>query len=309
MFDPESRIERSVQVVKELGNTENSESKKAASVSENLPDEEESTGNGASSKENSERREELTNYEINQKKISVISDGYTVEKLSVALVVNRDRLLSSLGENPDEADIEAKITELEELVRSAIGFSEDRGDVVKVSLVEFLPGELAPVGESQGSSTSFLSMHFGSIINAVGVVLAMLVLSLLGIRPLISFMSPKKAPAAGGGGIDDAFGDNTLLGGGGDFSPAGALPGGGMDFSQNMGDTMLGGDMGAMDDPMASLASMDGPEITGDNFTISDIEERESKLKDQLAEIVDQNDERAAYVIRQWLLGDGMKPA
>lgn len=306
VFDPESRIERSVQIVKELGNTENRESTKAATITQNLPDETEGDSGGQTSKENSERREELTNYEINQKKTSIVSDGYQIEKLSVALVVNRERVVASLGENPDEAAIAAKIAELEGLIQAAIGFSEERGDTVKVSLVEFLPGELASVGDSAGSSTSFLSMHFGSIMNALGLIVGMLVLALLGVRPLIKFLSPPKVAAAGGGGIDDAFGDDTLLGGGGDFSPAGALPGGNMDFSTNLGGGMLG-DGGGIGDPMADLSRMDGPEITGDNFNISDIEERETKLKDQLAEIVDQNDERAAYVIRQWLQGDTLK--
>jgi len=306
VFDPESRIERSVQIVKELGNTENRESTKAATITQNLPDETEGDSGGQTSKENSERREELTNYEINQKKTSIVSDGYQIEKLSVALVVNRERVVASLGENPDEAAIAAKVAELEGLIQAAIGFSEERGDTVKVSLVEFLPGELASVGDSAGSSTSFLSMHFGSIMNALGLIVGMLVLALLGVRPLIKFLSPPKVAAAGGGGIDDAFGDDTLLGGGGDFSPAGALPGGNMDFSTNLGGGMLG-DGGGIGDPMADLSRMDGPEITGDNFNISDIEERETKLKDQLAEIVDQNDERAAYVIRQWLQGDTLK--
>lgn len=226
VFDPGSRVERSVQIVKELGTSENKEAKQSATVTQNLPDDLSTNSGGQSASENNERREELTNYEINKKQISVVSDGYKVEKISISLVVNKDRIISSLGENPDEAAIAAKVSELEELVRSAVGFSEDRGDLVKVSLVDFLPGELASVGESQGNGASFLSMHFGSIMNAVGLIVAMLILSLLGIRPLINFMSPKSAKATGS--IEDAFGsgDDTTLGGGGDFSSAGALPGG-----------------------------------------------------------------------------------
>ena len=305
VFDPESRIERSVQIVREQGNAENKDSKQSTTVTENLPDDLSNPSGGASSTETSEKREELTNYEINQKKTSVVSDGYRVEALSVALVVNRDRILASLGENPDAVAIAQKVNDLEELVRSAVGFSEDRGDLVKVSLVEFLPGELASAGDTQSAASSFLTLHFGTIVNAVGLILGMLILSLMGVKPLIRFLSPKPEEAIEGGGIDDVFGDgnDTLLGGGGDFSAAGALPGGGgdMDFS---GGGMLD-DLGGA--PMAGgMGSMDGPA----GFSMSDIEEREAKLKDQLAEIVEQNDERAAYVIRQWLQGDdALKPA
>lgn len=305
IFDPDSRIERSVQIVREQGNAENKDAKQSTTVTENLPDDLSNPSGGQSSTETSEKREELTNYEINQKKTSVVSDGYRVEALSVALVVNRDRILSSLGENPDAAAIAQKINDLEELVRSAVGFSEDRGDLVKVSLVEFLPGELASAGDTQGGAVSFLSLHFGTIVNAVGLVLGMLILSLMGVKPLIRFLSPKQEAASEGDAAGDVFGDgsDTLLGGGGgDFNPAGALPGGGdMDFSG-------GGMLDELGAPMAGAmgGSMDGP----GGFSMSDIEEREGRLKDQLAEIVEQNDERAAYVIRQWLQGDdALKPA
>lgn len=304
VFDPESRVERSVQIVREEGNAENKDSKQSTTVTENLPDDLSNPSGGQSSTETSEKREELTNYEINQKKTSVVSDGYLVEALSVALVVNRDRILASLGENPDAAAIAQKVNDLEGLVRSAIGFSEDRGDLVKVSLVEFLPGELASAGDSQGGVASFLSLHFGTIINAVGLILGMLILSLMGVKPLIRFLSPKQDEAAAeDGGMGDVFGSDsdTILGGGGDLAGAGALPGmADMDFSGGGMLDELGAPMGG------GMGSMDGP----DGMSMSDIEARENRLKEQLAEIVEQNDERAAYVIRQWLQGDDeLKPA
>ena len=305
VYDPDSRIERSVQIVREEGNAENKDSKQSTTVTENLPDDLSNPSGGQSSTETSEKREELTNYEINEKKTSIVSDGYRVEGLSVALVVNRDRIVASMGDNPDAVAIAQKISDLEELVRSAIGYSEDRGDVVKVSLVEFLPGELAAAGDSQSGVTAFLALHFGTIVNAIGLVLGMLILSLMGVKPLIRFLSPKQEEASEGGAIEDVFGDDSdtiLGGGGGDFSPAGALPGGGaMDFSGGGMLDELGAPMGG-----GMGGSMDGPA----GFSMSDIEEREEKLKKQLAEIVEQNDERAAYVIRQWLQGDdALKPA
>lgn len=219
-------------------------------------------------------------------------------------IENRDRILASLGENPDAAAIAQKVNDLEGLVRSAIGFSEDRGDLVKVSLVEFLPGELASAGDSQGGVASFLSLHFGTIINAVGLILGMLILSLMGVKPLIRFLSPKQDEAAAeDGGMGDVFGSDsdTILGGGGDLAGAGALPGmADMDFSGGGMLDELGAPMGG------GMGSMDGP----DGMSMSDIEARENRLKEQLAEIVEQNDERAAYVIRQWLQGDDeLKPA
>ena len=53
---------------------------------------------GDQSKRSNERREELTNYEVSSKTISTVSEGYKIDQLTVAVVINRKRLLATLGE-------------------------------------------------------------------------------------------------------------------------------------------------------------------------------------------------------------------
>jgi len=283
VFDPDSRVERSVQVVRENGSTENKSASDPTSITQNLPDEPEAAKSGQSSLENSEKREELTNYEINKKKISVVSDGYKIEKLAVTLVVNRDRILAILGANPTEADINKKIVDLETIVKSAAALSDERGDMIKVSLVKFLPGELAPAGQTDGSPVGFLNTHFGSIINAVGLVLGMLVLSLMGIRPLVGLLSQKQIDLANPEGLLEAESQNVVAG--------------------KQTDPSLEG-------PTETAVTSDDQQLDApESLSMAGVEERETKLREQLVEIVEENDERAAYVFKQWLQGSAVKPA
>ncbi len=70
VFDPESRVERSVRVVRESGDSQNSTSDNATGVEQNIPQEEIASKNGDSSSEKTDKREELTNYELNSKTVS-----------------------------------------------------------------------------------------------------------------------------------------------------------------------------------------------------------------------------------------------
>ena len=72
VFDPESRVERSVRVVRESGDSKNSTSDNATGVEQNIPQEEIASKNGDSSTEKTDKREELTNYEFNSKTVSTV---------------------------------------------------------------------------------------------------------------------------------------------------------------------------------------------------------------------------------------------
>ena len=53
-------------------------------------------GEGPASSEQRERREETTNYELNSKRVATVSNGYSVTRLSIAVVVNEARIKAVL---------------------------------------------------------------------------------------------------------------------------------------------------------------------------------------------------------------------
>ena len=288
MFDPDSKVERSTQIVREAGSSQNKETSQATTIEQSLPDAASEGTAGQSSLENNERREESTQYEINRKRVEVVSEGYAVEALSVALVVNKARITELLGANPSQADIDAKLTDLEAIVRSALSVSDDRGDKVTVSMVEFIPTEAAAVTGEPFSLMRLFSMHTGALINAVGLIIAAILFALLGIRPLLAFLNrsnPDPFSTAGalpsnGGAMGDVFGNNTALADAGvaDFNPALSMPG---QMPAGFGGTGSGVE------------------------SIEAIARQEAELRDKLEEFVSEGGQRSAIAIRQWLKQDG----
>lgn len=182
-FNPESRVERSVRVIKETGNQQNNNSRTAVGVEQNVPAEQASSASGDQSKRSNERREELTNYEVSSKTTSTVSEGYKIDQLTVAVVINRKRLLASLGEGAGPEAVEKQLKEVERLIESAAGIDAKRGDRITVSAVEFLQGgqPLEAVG-SPGIVYQMLG-QLGSIANALAIVGVAALLIWFGLRP------------------------------------------------------------------------------------------------------------------------------
>jgi flagellar M-ring protein FliF len=197
-FNPESRVERSVRVIKETGNQQNNNSRAAVGVEQNVPAEQASTASGDQSKRSNERREELTNFEVSSKTTSTVSEGYKIEQLTVAVVVNRKRLLASLGEGAGPEAVEKQLKEVERLIESAAGIDAKRGDRITVAAVEFLQGgqPLEPVA-SAGIVDQLLG-QLGSMVNALAIVGVTALLIWFGLRPAMrAILEAKRSePAA-----------------------------------------------------------------------------------------------------------------
>ena len=288
LFDPDSKVERSTQIVREAGSSQNKETSQATTIEQSLPDATAEGASGQSSLENNERREESTQYEINRKRVEVVSEGYAVESLSVALVVNKARITELLGANPSQADIDAKLADLEAIVRSALSVRDDRGDAVKVSMVEFIPTEAEIAAGEPFSVMRLFTMHTGALINAVGLIIAAILFALLGIRPLLAFLNranPEQSQKVG------ALPSN------------GGAPGGGASGSQGL---VGGAAPGA--NPALSMQGQSSVGLGASSPTAESIEtiaRQEAELREKLEEFVSEGGQRSAIAIRQWLKQDG----
>jgi flagellar M-ring protein FliF len=184
IFDPSSRVERSVRTVKDNQIAQNSSAGGApASVQESLPDQKGGGGAGKASNETNDRREELTNYEVSSKTIETTHEGYVVEKLSIAILVNKDRLAAAGGSGADAVPVEHQLMDIEQLAGSAAGFSKDRGDVLKVSAVSFVDN--GPEAPPQPGIVAGLLEHLGTFVNALALIAVVMLVLFLGLRPAV----------------------------------------------------------------------------------------------------------------------------
>lgn len=198
-YDPESKVERSTRSVKENNESQNSQSNAAVSVDQNVPQEATPGGAGGdTSSDKKERKEETANYEINSRQTATVSNGYGVDLLSVAVVVNRQVLAKSLGDNAPDDKITARLDELAQLARSAIGFSEKRGDTLKVTAVDFMADQAALDAVPEESFLARLGGHSGTLINGIALIVVALLVLLLGLKPALKLiLAAPPAPPAG----------------------------------------------------------------------------------------------------------------
>ncbi len=281
VFDPESRVERSTRVTKEQQKSSQQQPDNAATVQQNVPQAAPTGGTtGPQSNDQTEKKEEQTNYEINSKTVATVKSSYTLEKLSVAVVVNRGRVAAMVGEGADQAKIDAYIQEMQKIVASAVGLDPARGDVITLTAMDFVNAQLLDEAVAGPGIMETLTRNLGGIINALAFVAVAFLVVWMGMRPLARSMG------LGGGGT--ALAENEPVGLElPDFSPA-ATGGAGGALMEG-----FGSDFGF--DSTDDLLSLGDDSEGGFNRRVKEGPER------RLARMVEISEERAAKILRKWV--------
>ena len=194
-YNPDQRVERSVRVTKEQQSSQNAAGSQPAGVEANLPKQ---TGSGTEQKQSNDqtqKREELTNYEVSSKSVQTTSAGFVVQNLSVAVLVNRAALAASLGDKPTPEAVASQVKEIEQLVASAAGLDAKRGDVVKISVVDFVNSSKDLEPAAGPSLIEIVARQTGSIVNAGAIVLVAGMLVWFGMRPGLKMLLAPPAVA------------------------------------------------------------------------------------------------------------------
>ncbi len=275
-FDPESRVERSVRVVRESGDSRNSRSDNATGVEQNIPQEEIGSQNGESNSEKTDRREELTNYEMNTKTVSTVSDGYSIKRLSIAVVIDQARLLETAGTTPAPADfVDQQITKIRDLVATAAGLNSDRGDVINVTAVNFMNASGADMEPVSTPWADTLLRQSGSYVNALAILGAVALLVWFGVRPLLRETGGKPTST------EVAVREPSEV----------ATPNFVADANK-----LAGSD--------STQAVIGGPEAYADQMksSLSDLRQRmRMPAKLRLEQMIEMDEERVAAVLKQWI--------
>ena len=274
-----------MRVVKEKQNSQNAAGQPAAGVAANLPASKPQTTDSKQSSDATDKKEELTNYEVSSKQITTTSAGFVIDGLSVAVLINKASLTASLGDKPAPDALAKQVQEIEQLVTTAAGLRKDRGDLVKIAVVDFAADsgrDLAPV--EPPSLLETLARQAGSFVSAGAMVLVVLLLLWFGVRPATRMLLAPPADAA------PAFAGLSEL-----PAPLQALDG--------------PGGPGGSGGPAIALGALGGSE---QNFLIDANDERDDFLKELVArkdkspqrhlqKLVDFDEEVAAAILKQWI--------
>lgn len=187
VLDPQSRVAISSDN-SETNKSETGSAGGAVTVASNLPDGDAAGGGGQSSSTNAETRERI-NYDVSEVIRERVKRPGEIRKISVAVLVD-----GIVGEDGNwSARPDAEISALQELVQSAIGFDQARGDVVTIQSLQF--SQIAELGTAGASGfATFLALNAMNLIQLIVLSLVVLVLGLFVLRPMLA--SPPEPPEA-----------------------------------------------------------------------------------------------------------------
>ena len=200
-FVPQSRVAISTETQENSANSTGSGA--GVTVASNLPEGDAAQGDQSQS-QSSETRERV-NYEVSETNREVRRDPGGIKRLTVAVLV--DGLRNQDGSFVPRSQEE--LNDLRELVSSAIGYDEARGDVITIKSMELQTPE-ALVGTDPAGLMSMLDPM--TLIQLAVLAIVSLALGLFVIRPI--FLSGKaRPPEAPLNLVSQAGGTGALLGG------------------------------------------------------------------------------------------------
>lgn len=241
IVDPQGRVAISTETDSSSGSQ--SAAGTDVTVASNLPEGQDGGGDAGQSETN--EQSERVNYEISETMRDVVKAPGSIKKISVAVLIDGTQVSGedgtiSFAPRPDE-----ELAVLRELVASAVGLDEARGDVLTLKSLEF---QSIPVAGELAKASVFAGLNLMTLVQTLVLGLVAVVLGLFVIKPMLTGRSGAGAIEAAGslGGAPLALpalgagSDNVLMG---EIDSFGDLP---MVNLDNF-------DMGQADDPVARL--------------------------------------------------------
>lgn len=191
VYDPESVVPRSTVTREEnLRTAENDPG--SVTVQNNLPDANLNAGGPTATSEET-RTEETINNEISRKTVNSVSEGGTIDRLSIAVLIDGTYTLDGEGNRVYEPRTEEQMDKLATLVRSAVGFDANRGDQVEVVNMRFATmDDLLPTDE--WTFMGFTKEEIMKMAEGLGIAIVAILVILLVVRPLITRAFESAAP-------------------------------------------------------------------------------------------------------------------
>lgn len=193
-FDPEGQVVRSQQNVNNRSKSD-AGAQRATTVQQNVPAAQQSQGSGNSSSEDA-KEEETTNYEISKTVKTAIREMGRIKRFSVAVLVDGIHSKKSGGEAAGgyKPRSDEDLEKIKRLVQAAMGYQEERGDVVDVVNLEFQRADLA--GEEEPSWWQRMSDRQVIRLVEIGFLgVLLLLLFLFGVRPSLNQMAAARQVA------------------------------------------------------------------------------------------------------------------
>lgn len=208
LYDPDGQVVRSQATVTENGTS--TQNAAPVTVAQNIPNGDTVTA-GSGVYDQKSKVEETINYEISKVIRNKIKNTGTVKRLTVGVVVDGIYEKNDKGEEVYRPRTEEEMEQITALVKSAVGYDANRGDMVEVENMRFA-SYAAPTEElSETLYLGFTKSELLRIAEGLGVAIVAILVILLVIRPLINNAFEPSSPTAADKLLSGADDDNLLL--------------------------------------------------------------------------------------------------
>ncbi len=181
-LDPQGRVAISSETQDKTGSSNGNDG--SVTVASNLPSG--NAGAGGSNTSQTTDKQERVNYEVSETKRQVIKAPGAIRKVSVAVLVDQEAVTAADGSVTFQPRSDAELATLRELVASAVGLDESRGDVLTLKSLPFqqTPAEGALV--EAGFLGGLGQIDLMSVLQLAVLAFVALVLGLFVIRPILT---------------------------------------------------------------------------------------------------------------------------
>jgi flagellar M-ring protein FliF len=285
-FDPDGQVVRSTQSTNADSTDQDGKAQQGVTVTNSLPAgaQDGSAGGAGSSASSDKRAEEKIEYEISKTVTNEIQEGGSIKRLSVAVAVDGSYTTDDKGVRTYQPRAAEEMQQIEQLVRSTIGFDEKRGDQLKVINLRFSQPDIEALPPVEEPFMGLVKEDYWRIAQFGGLGLIALMLIFFVMRPLISSLG---GPTGGGMMISQA-----MSGPGGTTIMVPAHPG----QPAVAGQAVIAGPAGSAQPIVVPVSGVQ---------TMIDIAQVEGQVKEssvrKVGEIVIKHPDEATSILRSWL--------
>ncbi len=181
VFDPDVQVIRSKKVSEEKEDDENDGD--GISVANNIPNSNQQLNNSNSILKKKSKLDDITNYEISKTVTNKIIDEGGVEKLSVGILIDGYYVYDEKSKsNVYEKRSDEELEKLGALVKSAIGYDQNRGDTIEIVNLKFIDNNF----EKDIQKANWLDDNLKNLIQMgmIGVIVILVILLIF--RPILA---------------------------------------------------------------------------------------------------------------------------
>lgn len=183
IYDPDGQVVRSEAT--SSGTSATTDKNAPVTVAQNIPNGD-NVLEGEGSYTQSTNDESTVNYEISKIVRNKIKNNGTISRMTAAVIVDGIYERDSEGKIVYRPRTEEEMRKLNDLVKSAVGYNPDRGDMVEVKNLRFAREDLKPEKVEEILILGFTKAEVIRIAEGIGVALVAILVILLVIRPLIN---------------------------------------------------------------------------------------------------------------------------